>query len=310
MALVKYGAGIVQISGSIAGDVHARNASGNYIRPRTKPTNPNTAPQVRARSILSFLTEYWNSDLSAAQRTAWGTYAANVAMKNRLGETIHLSGFNHFIRSNSVRKWHGNVISGDEAQRTIKDGPVIFTLPDKDPTVSVDLDVSPHQIAITFDIARDWCTESFAFMCMRQGLPQNPTRNFYAGPWTSCLIILGNPGGLVSPLNMLPFHPLAIGQRCWCSFRISRFDGRLSDMFYANAIVHGQLPGEVPNLLGQTQAAAEELLAAAALVLGEVTTEHSDTVPVDLIISSDPVAHTRLNPGDPVNIVISLGPAE
>ncbi|GAH28464.1 unnamed protein product, partial [marine sediment metagenome] len=37
MALVKYGAGIIQMSGSIAGDVHARNRFGNYIRPRTKP---------------------------------------------------------------------------------------------------------------------------------------------------------------------------------------------------------------------------------------------------------------------------------
>ncbi|GAI01350.1 unnamed protein product, partial [marine sediment metagenome] len=45
MALIKYGGGIVQISGSIAGTVFARNKMGNYARPRTKPVNPRTARQ-------------------------------------------------------------------------------------------------------------------------------------------------------------------------------------------------------------------------------------------------------------------------
>ncbi|GAI58374.1 unnamed protein product, partial [marine sediment metagenome] len=39
MALVKYGGGITQMSGSIAGNTFARNRYGNYVRSRTKPIN-------------------------------------------------------------------------------------------------------------------------------------------------------------------------------------------------------------------------------------------------------------------------------
>ncbi|GAI52198.1 unnamed protein product, partial [marine sediment metagenome] len=46
----------------------------------------------------------------------------------------------------------------------------------------------------------------------------------------------------------------------------------------------------------------------AQLILGVVTTANDPVVPIDHIISSDPVAHTRLEIGDPVNIVVSLGP--
>ncbi|GAH50296.1 unnamed protein product, partial [marine sediment metagenome] len=46
MALVKLGGGIVQISGSIAGNTFARNRFGNYMRSRTKPVNPNSTRQT------------------------------------------------------------------------------------------------------------------------------------------------------------------------------------------------------------------------------------------------------------------------
>ncbi|GAI21240.1 unnamed protein product, partial [marine sediment metagenome] len=100
-ALAKYGGGIVQISGSVAGNVHARNRFGNYIRPRTKPVNPHSVRQEAARAILSYLAEYWHGHMDQDQRDAWDIYATAVAMTNRLGETIHLTGFNHFIRTNA-----------------------------------------------------------------------------------------------------------------------------------------------------------------------------------------------------------------
>lgn len=302
MALIRYGGGIVQMSGSIAGDTFARNRYGNYSRARTKPTNPNTAFQQRARACVSYLTEYWNDSLSAANRAAWNTYAANVAMKNRLGETIHLSGFNHFIRSNSVRKWYG--------QSIVKAGPTDFTLPDKDVTYAIDVDSTPQNIAVTFDVNMAWATEAGAFLINRQGVPQNGCRNFFAGPWKPLGIIIGNPAGLVSPVNFLPTVPVATGQHQWCACRISRADGRLTQVFIANAIVHAQAIGEVPMLIGLLLAAAEALLTSpeVQLVVGVVTEANHPTIPVGCVISSDPVAHTRLNAGDPVDLVVSLGP--
>lgn len=72
------------------------------------------------------------------------------------------------------------------------------------------------------------------------------------------------------------------------------------------------LPGMVPDVTDFTQEAAESLLthAEAQLTLGEVTTEYSETVGANLIISSDPVAGTQLKKKAKVNIVVSLGPSE
>ena len=70
------------------------------------------------------------------------------------------------------------------------------------------------------------------------------------------------------------------------------------------------LPGMVPDLHGQTQEAATALLTdpEAQLVLGNVTAEHSEIVPVDLVVGSDPAANTQLAIGASVDIVVSLGP--
>lgn len=303
MALVRFGGGVVQMSGSIAGDTFARNRYGNYARARTKPINPNTAAQVKCKSVVSYLSEYWYNDLSAAQRTAWGVYASNVAMKNKLGEVIHLSGFNHFIRGNAPRAYQNLAV--------VEAGPVVFELPAKDEQLVIDVDSSPQQISVTWDDGRDWCAETGAFLSMRQGLPCNGSRTFFGGPYHNVGIVHGGAIPYTPPWLVAPHYAVATGQGCWCAFRISRADGRLSEMFFAQDIVHGQAIGEVPNLLHMTQAAAEALLTSpeVQLILGTVTPVHHPTIAVDLIISTDPVAHTYLSAGDPVNITVSLGPA-
>lgn len=308
-ALVKFGGGITAMSGSIAGNTFARNRYGAYVRSRTKPVNPNSWRQVYARTIMSYLTEYWFDELSIAQRESWATYAAGIPMKNKLGETIKLSGFNHFVRSNSVRKWYGASI-GAEAQITLKTAPAGNELPPKDPDVAIDVDAAPQKITVTFNKDEDWCSESFALLIMRQGVPQKGSRNFFKGPYKSGLIILGNAAGLSGTVDFAPTIPVAEGQKQWCTFRISRADGGLTEPWDVSATVHGHAPGEVPNVIGMTQALATAAIIEAQLVLGNVTEANSDTVPVGCVISQDPVAHTRLNVGDPVHIVVSLGPAE
>lgn len=230
MALVKYGGGIVQMSGSIAGDTHARNRFGNYVRARTKPVNPNTASQNIVRSLIAALVERWAETLTAVQRAAWNLYASNVAMKNKLGETIHLTGFNHYVRSN-----HGRM----RTSRTIVDaGPVVFTLPDQDPTFTITASEATQQINIAFDNTLAWATETDGLMLVEQGQPQNPQRNFFAGPWRHMTQIDGiDPGGAVSPDVGAVQFAIAEGQRIWCYARISRADGRLSELFRDDVIV-------------------------------------------------------------------------
>ena len=66
--------------------------------------------------------------------------------------------------------------------------------------------------------------------------------------------------------------------------------------------------GMVPELRGQNQTAADAMLAAAGLLPGDVTQEHSDTVAEGLIISQAVDAGTMLEPGVAVDYVVSGEP--
>ena len=230
MALVKFGGGVVQMSGSIAGDTFARNRYGNYVRARTKPTNPNTARQVAVRSAMAFLTDRWAQTLTIVQRTAWNLYGSSVTMKNRLGENTFLTGFNHYIRSNMIRKQTTSTL--------IDDGPVIFELPAKDPTFAITASEATQDISYTFDVAMDWATEDGAFMFLFSGQPQNAQRNFFGGPWRITARLVGvDPGPLVSPTDAESEYAIAELQHIWCYGRISRADGRLSEPFRGDIAV-------------------------------------------------------------------------
>lgn len=228
MALVKYGGGIVQFSGSIAGNTFARNRSGNYVRSRTKPTNPNTARQNAVRGFLSTLTDRWSQTLTANQRTAWNDYGQNVVMKNKLGEDTKFTGFNHYIRSNTWRL--------DLGQATIDDGPVIYEVPAKDGTVTVGFSEATQQVDFTFDDGADWCSEDDAGIMIIQGQPQNAQRNFFKGPWRGRSAKMGSSiAPITTPQNYVSIWAISEGQRCWVQFRIIRADGRISEPFAANA---------------------------------------------------------------------------
>jgi len=64
----------------------------------------------------------------------------------------------------------------------------------------------------------------------------------------------------------------------------------------------------VPNVVGQTQAAAETAITAADLTVGAVTEEYSETVPAGRVISQDPGAGTNVCPPAAVDLVVSSGP--
>ena len=66
----------------------------------------------------------------------------------------------------------------------------------------------------------------------------------------------------------------------------------------------------VPNVVGQTQAAATAAITGAGLLVGTVTTASSTTVPSGSVISESPAAGATVNGGSPVNLVISSGPPD
>ncbi len=227
MALVKFGGGIIQMAGSIGGTTFAKNRYGNYSRARTKPVNPNTARQMNVRAALALLTTRWGQTLTDPQRVAWALYAANVIMTNRLGEAMHLSGYNHYIRSNTILQMQDRTI--------VDDGPVIFEIPEADPTFAVTASEATQQLTFAFDNTLDWAEEDPGWMWFFQGQPQNAQRNFFGGPWRqtgSVVGILG--GGVVEPQVIDVAFAIAEGQRLWTYARIQRVDGRISAPFRAD----------------------------------------------------------------------------
>lgn len=230
MALIKFGGGVVQMAGSIAGTTFARNRYGNYARARTTPVNPNSSGQQAVRATLAALTNRWSQTLTAAQRTAWNLYASNVVMTNRLGESINLSGFNHYIRSNSWLSRFGQTI--------VDDGPVIFEIPDADATFSITASEATQLVSYSFDTALAWANEDDGWLIFEMGQPQNAQRNFFGGPWKHVAAAAGaGAGPPVSPAA--PASPFAIaeGQHIWAFARILRADGRLSAPFRDDVLV-------------------------------------------------------------------------
>ncbi|MBE0429266.1 MAG: Stk1 family PASTA domain-containing Ser/Thr kinase [Thermoleophilia bacterium] len=65
----------------------------------------------------------------------------------------------------------------------------------------------------------------------------------------------------------------------------------------------------VPSVTGETIGAADARLRQAGLALGNVTEEFSPTVASGRIISQSPESGQMVNPGFPVNVVVSKGPA-
>ena len=230
MALVKYGAGVVQMSGSIAGDVHARNRFGNYIRPRTKPVNPKSERQEAIRTVLSTLAERWEAILTPVQRGAWGTYAAAVAMKNRLGESIYLTGFNHYLRSNSNRLYIGAAV--------IDEGPTVLSLPEKDPVLAISATSIAGQTITMVCSALIWGAngDQLNGIALYLGVPQLKTRNFFGGPWRYMGIIDPGEGAIGQATEDAPFA-FALDQKIWVMARVLTMAGRLSEAWTVEPLV-------------------------------------------------------------------------
>lgn len=229
MALVKFGGGVVQMSGKIAGNVFARNSGGNYVRGWTKPVNPNSPAQQAVRSALSLLMVRWKETLTAAERIAWETYAAAVKVPNRFGEMINVSGVNMYIRSNTYLTRSGDTV--------VDAGPTTLTLPGQDPTFSIAASAATQLITVTFDDGLAWANIDDGFMHLFMGRPQNETRNFFAGPYRygdtfdgDTAIPLASPQTFTAPFTIIE------NQKIWVAAVIQEPDARVSSRFSGNII--------------------------------------------------------------------------
>lgn len=212
---------LTEASGSVGGLTYSHNRGGMYTRARSVPTNPNSSYQQIIRGFVAALTSAWQDTLTAAQRTAWDTYALNVLMKDRLGENRNIGGLAHYCRSNVPRLQAGLT--------RVDDGPTTFNLGEfTNPTID-EVDATADEIDVGFTEADDWVGEDGAAMMVLVSRPVGVAINYFKGPYRFAGSI---DGDAVTPLTTpqslaLPF-PVVVDQKVFASFRVSRADGRLS----------------------------------------------------------------------------------
>lgn len=210
------------MSGSLDATVASHNRFGRYLRAKTIPTNPNTGLQGSVRDAMAQLVERWSATLTAAQRDAWATYAANVPVSNRVGDTIYLTALNQYIRSNVPRLQSGLSV--------VDDGPTTLSLP-AFTIFSVTPDESSNNLSIVFYPPDGWTSEPTGGLLVYATRPQPATVNFNALSFRYAGKQIGaTPTPPTSPATITYPFPgeMTAGNVVFTRIRCTRADGRLS----------------------------------------------------------------------------------
>jgi hypothetical protein len=220
---------LTQASGSIAGLTGSHNRGGMYFRARTIPTNPAPSFQVTVRNIMGQLTAAWMGSLTVLQQHWWQVYDDNVTLINALGDPIHIGALPHFIRSNVGRMQAGLAM--------IEDAPHIYNLGELG-NVAFSATADDQKVSIAYTGADAWCDEDDSHMLCYASRPQNPTINYFKGPYRYLGKIDGNSITPPTPPEELDSaFPIAAAQLVYCQVRVSRADGRLSTPFRGSCTV-------------------------------------------------------------------------
>lgn len=212
---------IGEASGSLASMTFSHNRGGQYIRTRAIPTNPNTPQQQAIRSLVGQLTSLWNNTLTVAQRLDWQTYADQVPLLDALGEPRAATGLNHYVRSNVPRL--------QAAEPRVDDAPTVFNLGDFTPTTMTNATEATQTFDIGYTAADDWANEDDAALLVYGSRPQNPSINFFKGPYRYAGKVQGDSvTPPTSPETVTSPFAFAAGQRLFARIQVSRADGRLS----------------------------------------------------------------------------------
>lgn len=107
MANVKYGDGIVSMSGSIAGNVFSKSAGGNHVSALNRRVKTRTTTQQEVRNTFVTCANSWRNDVSSYQIGLWNDYAKRKPNFNRMGQSITRTGWNWFLRFNLLRTRNG-----------------------------------------------------------------------------------------------------------------------------------------------------------------------------------------------------------
>ena len=206
-----------QLSGSIGGLTGYQGKGGLTLRARAIPTDPCSDRQALVRSVVAFLIARWSETLTQDQRDAWAEYADKVELTGPLGDLRKVSGMNHYIRSNTTRRM---------ALHTILDNaPTLFDLSALSPVV---LEAAPGTdgMSVVFSNADEWATAVGGHLYVFQSRPQNPTVNYFRGPYVLAHSVAGAATPPTSPDTWTSPFALAAGQKVFARVCASTADGR------------------------------------------------------------------------------------
>ncbi len=212
---------VTDLSGSVGGMTASRNRGGNYFRARVIPINPNTPFQQAVRGFVAALTSGWNDLLTAPQREGWNFYASEVQIPDSLGEPRNVSGIAMYVRSNVPRLQAG--------LPQVDDAPTIFNLGEGFNPAFTNFVAATNAFDVEFAPADAWANEDDSALIVLASRPQNPTVNFFKGPYRFVGRVDGD--AIIPPTSPTTFtsaFPFAVDQRVFIQTRISRADGRLN----------------------------------------------------------------------------------
>lgn len=207
-------------SGSMMGLTASRNRGGQYFRRRATPTNPNSPAQNLVRGYLSALSSLWNNTLTTAQRTGWDTYALNVPLTNTMGDAINVGGLGMYIRSN-VPRLTGSIARIDDAPTTFNLGSLTL------PTI-ISATAATDILSVGYTNTDPWAIAVGGALMVYTSRPQNPSINFFRGPYRFAGKVAGAVIPPTSPVAITSPFPFAVGQKVFVRVNAFTADGRLS----------------------------------------------------------------------------------
>jgi hypothetical protein len=207
-------------SGSIGGCTYSRNRSGQYIRRRAMPVNPGAPLAGIMTAFFAELVDRWTTVLTTIQRNAWNTYAANVVKSGFGGGSFYWTGQNTFISMNAFRMQNGLAVTNT--------APVIFADAVLSVTFVSALSAATDNFDINFVNTDLWATAVGGILGVYASAPQNPSINFFKGPYRLAGTVLGAVVPPVPPQTFASPYPLAVGQKVFFQVRASNADARIS----------------------------------------------------------------------------------
>ena len=221
---------ITKASGSIGGLTASHNRFGQYFRSRVTPVNPNTPRQIVVRGALALLAARW-STLTDVQRLAWGTYALNVPVVNRVGDTVVLTALNMYIRSNVPRI--------QAALTIVDDASTDFTLPSFSAVGTVaTITAGLINVATSFSNADAWANETGGALLVFVGRGVQKTIKFYVNPFRTVPEVKGDDTTPpTSPASELSEQTGAVGNRVFTRYSVVTADGRLSTSQITDTVI-------------------------------------------------------------------------